>query len=137
MPHEQLSDGEVELLIDGLTDDVAIVWAMIHLGVRSNPPADPGPPTTDDVERTFSALRHLSAAGMVRIGRMEYDDGGPPGRLAPIHHVEEPLETVKARVVDACRGSEIDWEWTAWILNTEAGDNAARHALGSREEDDR
>lgn len=129
MAHEELSDGEVQLLVDGLTDDVAIVWAMIHLGVRSNPPTDPGPPTMHDIDRTFTVLEQLSARGLVRVGRMEYDDGGPPGRAAQAHHVEEPLDAVRARVKDVCGEAETDWEWTGWIVNTEAGDNAARHAL--------
>jgi hypothetical protein len=126
-----LSDGEVELLIDGLTDDVAVVYAMIHLGVRQNPPADLGPPSLRAIDATFAALSRLSEAGLIRVGRMEYEDRGPLGRVALVHHIEEPLEVVRARIEDACRVPGSDWEWACWIANT-GSDNAARHALQSR-----
>jgi hypothetical protein len=32
-----LNPGEIEILIDGLTDDVSLDWALIHLGIMGNP----------------------------------------------------------------------------------------------------
>jgi hypothetical protein len=123
-----LSDGEIELLIDGLTDDVAFLWVLIDLGLRGNPPERPGPPTTPQVDAAFVALDRLSAAGLVRVGRMEYIDGGPPGRVAPVKHVAEPIDEVRARVARACLGGT-DWEWSCWVVNTRNGDGIARRAI--------
>jgi hypothetical protein len=123
-----LSQHEVELLIDGLTDDIAFVWVLIHLGIRPDPPTDPGPPSASDVHTAFSTLDRLSLAGLVKVGHMEYLDRGPPGRVAPVTHVEEPIAQVKSRVLTAC-SSGSDWEWSCWVVNTSDGDDAARRAL--------
>lgn len=120
-----LSRGEIELLIDGLSDDVAFVWVLIHFGIRGNPPADDRPPSPSEVEAAFSALHRLSHAGLVKVGHMEYLDGGPPGRVAPVKHVEEPLAEVRRRVLGAC-GTGSDWEWSCWVVNTELGNEVAR-----------
>lgn len=122
-----LSRHEVELLIDGLTDDVAFVWVLMHLGLRRNPPTDPGPPSLTDVHMAFSTLDRLSLAGLVKVGHMKYLDG-PPGRVAAVTHVEEPVAQVKDRVLTAC-SSGSDWEWSCWVVNTSDGDEAARRAL--------
>jgi hypothetical protein len=58
-----VGEGEGELLIDGLSDDVALLWVLIHLGVRGNPPADPGPPTSEQIDDAIAALSRLSDAG--------------------------------------------------------------------------
>lgn len=126
-----LNDSEVELLIDGLTDDVAFVWVLIHLGLRGNPSAEAGPPSAEQVDAAFAALDRMAGAGLLRIGRMEYIDGGPPGRVAPAKHVEEPTDDVRARVVQACL-SGVDWEWSCWVVNTDDGDEVARRAIASR-----
>jgi hypothetical protein len=123
-----LSQHEVELLIDGLTDDVAFVWVLIHLGIRANPPTDPGPPSDSDVHTAFSTLDRLSLAGLVKVGHMEYLDGGPPGRVAPVMHVEEPIAQVRRRALAAC-STDSDWEWSCRVVNTSDGDDAARRAL--------
>jgi hypothetical protein len=124
----ELAPGELELLIAGLSDDVAFVWVLIRLGIRENPPVDPGPPSRPDVDAAFDALERLSVAGLVKVGRTEYRDGGPPGRLAPVRHVEEPLALVRARVDEAC-SSGTDWEWACWVVNTADGDAVAHRAL--------
>lgn len=121
-----LTTGEAELLIAGLSDDVAFVWVLILLGIRANPPAGTGPPAPSEVEAAFLALHRLSVAGLVKVGRTEYVDGGPPGRVAPVKHVEEPLSVVKSRVLAACDHGP-DWEWSRWVVNTEDGNEIARH----------
>jgi len=126
-----LSHGEIDVLIDGLSDDVAFIWVLIHLGLRENPPREPRPPSRSEVDAAFSSLDRLRRTGLVKVGRMEYVDGGPPGRVAPLKHVEEPIGTVKRRVLTAC-GSGSDWEWSCWTMNTPSGDAAARSALDSR-----
>ena len=37
--NDELTAGEVEILVDGLSDDVAFSWALIHLGIGTNLPA--------------------------------------------------------------------------------------------------
>ena len=61
---------------------------------------------------------------------MQYVDDGPPGRVAPVMHVEESITVEKARVLGACRHGA-GWEWSCWVVNTEDGDDAAR-TLGAR-----
>ena len=48
-----LTDGEVELLIDGLTDDVAFDMALIHFGIRGNPPDGSEPPHVSQIDTAF------------------------------------------------------------------------------------
>jgi hypothetical protein len=74
--------------------------------------------------------------GLVKVGRIEYIDRGQPGRLAPVEHIAEPLDDVAARVVKACRDVDAEWhQWAfaCWVVNTDAGDQVARHAMESRE----
>ena len=104
-----LSRGEVELLIDGLTGDVAFVWVLIDLGIRGNPPTTPGPPSTTEVATAFQSIEHLVDLGLIAAGRLEPDDGGPSGRLTPVHHVSEPLTVIRRRV-DTALAAGSDWE---------------------------
>lgn len=128
MVASEVSANEAELLIHGLHDNVASDWVLIVLGLRANPPDAPGPPVPEEIEETFVALDRLSQAGLIKIGRIEYIDGGPPGRVAPVRHVEEPLEAVKRRVLERC-AVDNDWEWACWVVNTDAGDEVARRIL--------
>ena len=127
-----LTPERIELLIDGLSDDIAFVWVLIHLGLRPNDGSgDPGPPLVSDVDAAFVVLDELSRAGLVKVGHMEYVDGGPPGRVSPVKHVEDPIHLAKQRVTTAClRGS--DWEWACWVVNTPTGDGVAVAAFESR-----
>jgi len=127
-----LTSGEIELLVAGLSDDVALVWVLICLGIRGNPPAHPGPPSASDVDAAFVALDRLSRAGLVSVGHSEYLDGGPPGRFAPVKHVQEPIGDVKARVVEACTNGA-DWEWFCWVVNTADGDERAQAQRSTRD----
>ena len=122
--------GEIEVLINGLWDDVAFNWVLIDLGLRGNPPVDPGPPSGEVIDAAFRSLDKLSREGLLKVGHMEYVDGGPPGRLAPVKHVEDPILVVADRVRTACR-SGADWEWSCWVVNTPAGDEVAHRATRS------
>jgi hypothetical protein len=128
---EGVGECEGELLIGGLSDDVAFGWVLIHLGLRGNPPADPGPPTFEQIDDAVAVLSWLSEAGLIKVGRTEYIDGGPPGRVAPVRYVEEPLETVRTRIVRACDTGK-DWEWSCWVVNTDRGDEVAEALLAER-----
>ncbi len=35
-------------------------WALIHLGIRANPPEDPGPPTSNDIDLAFRSFEGSS-----------------------------------------------------------------------------
>ena len=133
---QDLTPGELEILIDGLTDDVAFDLVLIHLGIRGNPPATTNPPTSQDIENAFHSLDRLSRFSLSRVGRIQYIDGGPPGRVAPVEHIEEPLPSVRARVEAACATAQEwgDWAFSCWVVNTPGGDAAAREAVGRTRE---
>ena len=98
MRETNLTLGELELLVGGLSDDVAFVWVLIHLGIRTNPPTMPDwSPSASELQTAFACLRRLDRPGTRRVGRMEYVDGGPPGRLSPVRHVAEDMDTVLTR----------------------------------------
>ena len=123
-----LTPGAMELLIDGLTDDVPFVWVLIHFGIRANPSTEPGPPSTNDVELAFSLLKTMTQRGLIKVGRLKYVDGGLPGRFAPVKHFEDPLEEAKRSVLSACEFGS-NWEWSCWVVTTPSGDDLARQAL--------
>lgn len=123
----ELDAGSLAILRDGLSDDVAFDWVLIHLGLRGTPPAEFGPPTAAQVGIAFTALERLSIAGLVKVGRVEYIDGGPSGRFVPVRHVEERIEEVRDRVLrEIATGT--DWPWACWVVNTDAGDEIARRS---------
>lgn len=124
----ELQPGELDLLVDGLSDDVAFVWVLIHLRMVENPPGQSTPPTAAEAERALTSLRRLQDEGLIAVGHMEYVDGGPPGRVAPVRHVPDPDDVVETRVLEACR-SGVDWEWSCWVANTDLGDAVARRCL--------
>jgi hypothetical protein len=128
-----LNAGELEMLIDGLTDDVSFEWALIHLGIRSDDRPAISPPTSHEVEAAFESFDRLVGAGLVGVGRLEYVDGGPAGRVAPVKHISEPLADVRARVESACREAthDSDWAYSCWVVNTAGGDAAARTGLAT------
>jgi hypothetical protein len=127
-----LTPGEMELLIDGLSDDVAFIWVLIHLGIRTNPPPTPDwSPAPSDLHEAFASLQKLTDLALIRVGRIEYVDGGPPGRLAPVKHIAEDMDEVVSRVemaVGTARVSE-GWAYSCWVVNTEHGDVVARRSL--------
>jgi hypothetical protein len=77
-------------------------------------------------------VERLVNGGLAVLGRIEYVDGGSPGRLAPVRHVVEPLDLVRQRVEQAISGP--DWEYACWLVNTDRGDAVARAALDRRAE---
>ncbi len=64
----------------------------------------------------------------MQIGRVQYIDGGPPGRVAPVEHVAEPIGEVRHRVENACL-SDAEWEFACWLGDTPAGDEVAKRAV--------
>ncbi len=132
-PGPALTTGEVELLTDGLTDDISFDNALIDLGLRGNPPARNEPPDAIQIDAAFRSYERLLNAGLIRLGRVQYIDGGPPGRVAPIEHLVESLTQVRARVEEACRTASDwgDWGFSCWSVNTSDGDAAARERLGN------
>jgi hypothetical protein len=128
-----LTAGETELLIEGLSDDISFSWALIHLGIRANPPLVDKPPGADVIVAAFESFERLVAGGLVRLGRIEYvDPRQPAGTVAPVKHVGEPLPVVRERVEQACKDARKwdDWAFSCWLVNTDAGDAMARLALG-------
>lgn len=126
-----LTAGETQLLIDGLSDDIAFHWALIDLGIRANPPVVNQPPVAADIDAAFESFERLVARGLVRLGRMEYvDPTQPPGTVAPVKHVEEPIQLVRQRVEQACHEARTlpDWAFSCWLVTTETGDALARLA---------
>lgn len=57
--NHDLTASEIKLLIDALDDDVSLVWALIDLEIRQNPPATPENPATTDIDESFASLARL------------------------------------------------------------------------------
>lgn len=132
LPDEGLSSPEARLLIEGLDDDISFDWALIRLGLRANPPVVNEPPAPDIIDSAFGTFDRLDSAGLIAVGRTEYvDPKVPPGTVAPVRHVAEPLDLVRARVHEACASASdwSEWAYSCWVVNTEAGDRAARRIL--------
>lgn len=112
-----LTPGERELLEAAEDDEIDLGWACIHLGVRTNGGPGPVRATPEEIDACFHSLARLHDLGLISVGRMEYVDGGPPGRLAPVRHVGEPIDMVKQRVREVARNASDDWAWhfSAWI----------------------
>ncbi|HAX82729.1 MAG TPA: hypothetical protein DCY40_09205 [Actinobacteria bacterium] len=141
MTHEQLTEGQIEVLIDGLSDDIAFVWILIHLGIRKNPPGTSRPPTRQQILSAFQGLAALVEGGWARLGRIETIAETESGLLGirSVRHVEEPLLEVRRRVQRSCWKARLlgrslgrSWEWSCWLVNTPEGDEAAQHALKTR-----
>ena len=127
-----LTSDELDLLIDGLSDDISFIWVLIHLGIRTNPPPTPDwAPSEKDLHDAFDSLKRLTDLGLIRVGLIEYVDRGPPGRPAPVEHITEDLDVVRSRVESAVRTASVsdDWAYSCWVVNTEKGDRVAREAL--------
>lgn len=135
MDDGDLTQGEIELLIDGSVDDVDFVWTLIHLGIRENPPLDRGPPTSLEIDQAFGSIARLVDRDYIVIGHTEYVDGGPPGRFSPVLFVPEPVATVKSRVERHCAYARENtvppghWEFSSWLTCTEAGRAIAKDLL--------
>jgi len=82
-----------------------------------NPPSSPDwLPGHRDIDSAFEALERLHSQGLIEVGRVEYRDGGPPGRVAPVRHIAEPLVVVRQRVEAevAAETQSSDWEFSCW-----------------------
>jgi hypothetical protein len=130
-----LSAGEIELLIDGLSDDVSFDWALIHLSLRCNAPGDDVPPSPGTIGAAFEHFERLLDRNLVELARIEYvDPNQPPGTVAPVKHTSEPIADVRNRVEKACAAPADwgNWAFSCWLVNTDAGDAVARGALKDR-----
>jgi hypothetical protein len=131
-PQNALTRGEVEILIDGLSDDVSFQWALIHLGIHGNPRAEKAPPSTEEIAAAFASFERLVAGGLAKLGRIEsVGPAPPPGSLASVKLVQEPIRDVRERAERECRSAKhsSDWTFCCWLVNTEAGNALARLAL--------
>jgi hypothetical protein len=128
LPYGALTTGEVQILIDGLSDEVSFTWALVHLGVRANPPARDTPPSPDEIAAAFASFERLVTGGFARLGRMEAVGKGQPGWPTPARHIEEPIRDVRERVDRVCRRARAwsDWAFCCWLVNTEKGHVFAR-----------
>lgn len=127
-----LSVGEIELLIDGLSDDISFSWALIDLGLRGDPAVDDAPPSTEVISIAFAHFERLLERRLVKLGRVTYvDPNQPRGTVAPVMHLSEPIAEVRDRVEKACSTAEEwgDWAFSCWLVTTDAGDVVARQAL--------
>ena len=113
-----LTQGEQELLLAAEDDDIDIAWALTYLGIRANDGTGPVRATQDEIEAGFRSLERLHDRGLISIGSMEYVDGGAPGRVSPVHHVSEPIDLVKQRVIETATASNdpAEWYFAAWIV---------------------
>lgn len=132
---DDLTAGEIELLVDGLTDDVSFIWALIDLGLRENPPEADVPPDQQVISAAFRHFDRLLARKLIALGRVSYvDPAQPRGTVAPVMHIAEPIADVLDRVVEACSKAAQSggWEYSCWIVTTDAGNKIARSALAGR-----
>ena len=87
------------------------------------------------ISAAFACFERLLRGGLIEVGRTEYVDPSlTSGTLAPLRHVSEPLNVVRDRVESACKAANewSDWAFSCWLVNTDAGHQAARHALARR-----
>lgn len=116
---DNLLPGEQELVAGAASDDVAFNWVLINLGIASNPPPHPDwRPSNADVDRAFESLGRLVRRGLIQVGRIEYIDGGRPGRVAPVRHVSESLDVVRRRVDESVKAGQTwdEWAYSCWVV---------------------
>lgn len=119
MDNDALTPGEVELVEEAHHDDIDMAWTLIHLGIRKNDGSDTVRPSVDEIDRAFESLQRLTERGLIVVGHTEYIDGGPPGRLAPVKLVPDPLPEVKQRVIDGLSAtSDMEWRFSSWLTAT-------------------
>lgn len=95
-----LTAGELRILDDAETDDVALTWVMDHLRLTTDRP------TRAHWDVAFAALARLVDRGLVAVGRMDDAPGGG------IRHVAEPLAVVRRRA----EAWGDDWAYAGWVV---------------------
>ncbi len=131
-PNPSLTAGALDMLIEGLDDDVSLDWALIRLGILQDVRL---PPTQQQIADAFATFDVLIAAGLISLGRVEYVDATtPPNSVAPVRHVPEPAAIVRERVEHACSTAtrHDEWAYSCWVVTSDAGDTVARETLASR-----
>jgi hypothetical protein len=76
----------------------------------------------------FISFERLVDLGLVEIGRIEYvNPDEAAGSVAPVKHVAEPIDAVRARVERECAQASRDTDWTfaCWLVTTSAGRETA------------
>ena len=115
-----------------MSDEIAFNWVLKYLGIQPNTrPAPNWIPAASDLQLAFASLRGMNDESLIRVGRMAYVDGGPPGRVAPTKHVEEDFDEVVRRVEAAVQSASVttDWAFSCWVVNTEQGSAVIRRTL--------
>jgi hypothetical protein len=121
---QPLTMGELEILVDGLSDEVAFTYVMDHLELTGARDVPPGPERTAAVNLAIDALRKLVARGLVEVGHTET---GPRGRYA---FVADHPEIVWLRLQrDSLSAEPSDLWFSCWCVNTPHGDDVARGHL--------
>src|SRR5689334_14697253 len=105
MSQDDLSAGEIRMLVDGLSDDVALVWALIHLDIVDRRGNKNFAPTPAEIAEAFASFERLVNGGFMRIGRTETVPGSRPiiwwkghKGLHPYHVVPDEPTLVRRRV---------------------------------------
>jgi hypothetical protein len=128
-----LTEGELEILVDGLSDEVAFRYVLLHLGLADALEAPPSTERSDAVDAAIQSLTRLVDQNLVLVGHTRYKDGGPPGRQSPYEHVPEAPDEVWNRIRRESLSATSDLHWTCWCVNTLAGDDLARQCLSQTE----
>ena len=120
-PLDGLSRDELSLLTDAVSDDVSFDWVLLRLKLMPERRDASWRPGSSEREAAFSTLAKLSERGLIQVGRMEYLDGGPAGRVAPVKHVAEPLSDVRERVASAAANGidSVDWAFQCWVVGSD------------------
>jgi hypothetical protein len=132
---DELSEGELNILVDGLSDEVAFFYVIIHLGLlEAVDEAAPGPTRTRVVNAAIESLQRLIDRGLLLVGHTRFvEEGGPPApgrRLTPYEHVpEEPVDVWQRLRTDSLSPVSDDLYWSCWCVNTAAGNKVARAYL--------
>ena len=140
-----LAHGELELLLEGLDDELSFAYVLEHLGLfRYSFDASSGGwnydvrPDPTAVAEAFESLDRLVGRGLVTVtSRHPYIHNKPRlsrPRRGPSDE-SEPLELVRRRVEKAIRRRRAPhWEWDkrCWVSNTTVGDARIEAVIAER-----
>ena len=118
-----LTPGEVDVLIDGLTDYVSFNLVLTRLGLEPREGVEWIRPSAADLGAAFGSVQQLVDGGFACIGRLEPVNGD---FVTEDQH--DVRRRVEAAVATATTSSE--WAFVCWLANTPHGDAFARAAHG-------